>query len=114
MDIQAQIPAALCSIHNFIRLHDTAEGPLPDANTSTKTTHHQDLDSERRAEEADSVGDGEDCDDVGGMHDDIAEQMWLDYQRVLRERLGDGLGMDSESEDDDHDDSVDGGDGLGI
>jgi hypothetical protein len=29
MEIQAQIPAALCALHNYIRLRDHSEGHLP-------------------------------------------------------------------------------------
>jgi hypothetical protein len=28
LQVQAQIPAALCTIHNFIHYHDPGEGPL--------------------------------------------------------------------------------------
>lgn len=104
MDIQAQIPAALCSIHNFIRLHDAAEGPLPDTTGpyhDGRCTGYQ----EERGEVDDLNYHATGDEDVRAMRDRIAEQMWLDYQRVLRER--DELGVDSDDLLDDIDDDLD-------
>ena len=85
MGIQAQIPAALCSIHNFIRFHDPAEGRLPDADYFLGGTHAANWE-QAPAEDHSAVHN-----DLHLMRDRIAEAMWVDYQCILRERhtLGD-------------------------
>ena len=76
LEIQARIPAALCAIHNFIQEHDLTEGDLEETREFFDEHH----------------GDGneffapEDPAEAGTMRDQIAEEMWLDYQRVLVER----------------------------
>ena len=82
IEIQAQIPTALCAVHNFIRKHDSLEDDLDSDETG---------DDEEHAESIDDLGtDGAaeiDSDDsVQAMHDRIAEAMWVDYQRLLEER----------------------------
>ncbi|KAG2052928.1 hypothetical protein BDR06DRAFT_1009067 [Suillus hirtellus] len=85
MDIQAQIPAALCSLHNFIHSHDPAEGRLPDADYSLGDVHATNW--EQGAGEEHPAA----CNDLHLMRDRIAEAMWVDYQCILQERhtLGD-------------------------
>jgi hypothetical protein len=93
MGIQAQIPAALCGIHNFIRFHDPAEGRLPDADY---------LPDDAPAANSEGAPAGNRVpahDDLHLMRDGIAEAMWVDYQHILRERHG--------LEDDDNDDLSD-------
>lgn len=80
MGVQAQIPAALCSVHNFIRLHDPAEGNLPDADHPIGDAHTANWEQEP-AENHPARHD-----DVHLMRDRIAEAMWVDYQRILQER----------------------------
>lgn len=88
MEIQARIPAALCAIHNFIRIHDPAEeimyagdddNTTRDRNDVAPASAEPDLPSARR--------------------DRIAQEMWDDYLAVVLERGS--IGEDNESEDDD-------------
>ncbi|KAG2130980.1 uncharacterized protein EDB93DRAFT_1255636 [Suillus bovinus] len=101
MDIQAQIPVALCSIHNFIHLHNPAEGRLPDANYSLGDAHAANWEQEEVEEHPAA------CNNLHLMHDHIAKAMWVDYQRIVQERHN--LGDDNDnfsnqgiSEDDDN------------
>jgi len=108
MEIQAQIPAALCAIHNFICTHDPREGDLP-ADVS---------DDEDRSSEDFQVG-GDAQDDVTGieeddefefqqgsvMQDHIASAMWTDYQCIVLEWGFNGVDLDSESDSEDMDSS---------
>ncbi|KAG1881550.1 hypothetical protein C8R48DRAFT_585947, partial [Suillus tomentosus] len=85
MDIQAQILAVLCSLHNFIRSHDPAEGRLPDADYSLGDACAANLEQEAGEEHPAA------CNDLHLMRDRIAEAMWVNYQHILQERhtLGD-------------------------
>ena len=85
MEIQACLPVALASIHNFIQIHDSDEAQtvkLDNANEhgGVGTGGSDSLDCE----------DGVEAD--GGLHeaqifhDNIAELMWNDYQQILRDR----------------------------
>src|ERR1700678_2977377 len=77
MQIQAQIPAALCAIHNFISHHDPDEDEM---------------------EDLDDGGDGDDggndehraCNEEAiepsVRRDRIAQGMWDDYKRLLEAR----------------------------
>ncbi|KAG2056069.1 hypothetical protein BDR06DRAFT_881014, partial [Suillus hirtellus] len=80
MGIQAQIPAALCSIHNFICLHDPAEDNLPDMDHPIGNAHTANW--EQEPAENHPAGHN----DVYLMHDCITEVMWVDYQCILQER----------------------------
>jgi len=82
VEVQAKIPAALCAIHNFIRLHDFQEGELPEeveqfargADAGDAFVHQLDFiaaDDNRVAE----------------RRDFIAQAMWNDYQNILQERM---------------------------
>lgn len=93
LDIQAQIPAALCAVHNFIRAHDFNEGPL----TGGDEQHRQFDDYPEAA--ADQPGLGEESGSDGlGRRDEIAQEMWKDYQRVCRERGFDDVDVDDEDD----------------
>ena len=73
--MQARIPAALCTIHNFIWEFDSSEGKLPVDNFSFG---YGDINQDT---EASCGNDGSDS-----RRDRIAEDMWRDYQRILEER----------------------------
>ena len=87
-ELQAKIPAALCTIHNFIREFDSSEGKLPADNFSFGY--------------GDTNGDGEASggnDRSDSRRDRIASDMWRDYQRILEERgMLDETDEDSEEE----------------
>lgn len=80
--IQAKIPAALCSIHNFIRLHDVDEGELPEERNLHDQDHnifdHGGAFVEENPEEANV--------EMARLRDQIARSMWEDYQQILLER----------------------------
>jgi hypothetical protein len=76
LEIQARIPAALCAIHNFIKEHDPDEGDLEETREFSDE-HHRD------ENEPFTPGDPE---ETGTMRDQIAEEMWLEYQRILAEQ----------------------------
>ena len=80
LDIQAQIPSALCAIHNFNCKHD-----LPDSEAfSNDGAYFDDND--------DTNNEPHPTDDVGEenngsmMRDQIAQEMWEDYLNVLHEQ----------------------------
>lgn len=89
--VQARIPAALCVIHNFIRQSDPSEGRLPSDLDSSRARGEEDED-DNDADRLNTSHDGHDT-----RRDNIAAEMWDDYQRVLQER---GM-VDEEDEDDD-------------
>jgi hypothetical protein len=91
LQIQARIPAAMCTIHNFIRLHDPQEGPLPDADSDG------DL-AEDEEEVVAAVDEEEAPNDMKHLRDRIAEDMWTQYQQVLSERA---LASDDDVDDED-------------
>jgi hypothetical protein len=78
MEIQARIPAALCAIHNFIRIHDTADDIiLTDDDHDGNPFDHDHVASASAAAE---------IDEPSARRDRIAERMWADYLVVCRER----------------------------
>lgn len=81
LQIQAQIPAALCTIHNIIRLHDPQEGPLPDADEPPDEDGVEQL-----AAVTDDEDDVQDRNEMSGIRNRIAGAMWEQYQQVVRER----------------------------
>jgi hypothetical protein len=89
--IQAQIPSALCAIHNFIRIHDSSEGQL----LEERDLHGQDyhiFDQEVPiGEEEEQTG------EMSARRDQIAREMWEDYQQVVMQR---GLDDSEDSEND--------------
>jgi hypothetical protein len=105
--VQAQIPAALCAIHNFIRLHDLDEGPLPGVDGASD----KDTSSQAEQPDLDAVVGQDTASEMSSMRDQIAEAMWDQYQRVLQEReladidseVDDLLASDSEGQDTDED-----------
>lgn len=92
MDIQARIPAALCAIHNFTRDHD----PL----LSEDNTPDIDHDFYHRGGPFEAEGLGADSEEAVAMRDNIAEQMWRDYQDYIAENDDDDE-YENEDEDDD-------------
>lgn len=80
MSIQARIPPALCALHNFIRMHDSAEiGEFP-----------PDLVDPSPGEWNGSLGHGSasraELHRAQALRDQIAQEMWEEYQQVLEER----------------------------
>lgn len=80
LDIQAQVPMALCAIHNFIHKHDPGGGPLPEARDYYSCDVGHDIPA---AEEVAVEHRGT---EMSTKWDQIAEVMWEDYQCVLVDR----------------------------
>jgi hypothetical protein len=88
MEIQARIPAALCALHNFIRIHDTANDIiLTDDNRDGNLFDHDHVASASAA----AV-----IDEPSARRDRIAQQMWADYLVVRRERENEVYPSDSD------------------
>ena len=111
IEIQAHIPAALCTVHNFIRIHESDEEPIHDDNFGgyTRSDSESDLDGDdeeltlpddhldgdlwAESDESDDdpkAGEGEDTD----LRDKIADEMWKDYVNTHQD-------MDSDMDNDD-------------
>ena len=79
--LQAHIPAALCAIHNFIRIHDGDEGPVGGED-------YDELD-EHGVGGAGSDVDGNLPEDALQMArnfcDELSQHMWNDYQQILQD-----------------------------
>jgi hypothetical protein len=98
--LQAQIPAAACVIHNFIRVHDPAD--QLEAEDELDDTNHNGNDDDAFNSEANVEGlVTEEVNDHHARRDRIAEAMWNDYQRVLHDRNNEN---DDDSDDDDNGD----------
>jgi hypothetical protein len=95
MAIQARIPSALCAIHNFIRLHDSNEGPLPGFEGTPGGSATVPGQGAADEEAAGIIEEG-----VGAMRDRIAQAMWDDYQNILYEGNYGSNEMGSDSEGD--------------
>jgi DDE superfamily endonuclease len=93
LDIQARIPAALCAIHNFIRIHDPADEAIgtsdDDDDDDGDTGAPFDRDHIAAAAAAAEL------DGPSQRRDRIAQQMWENYLVVRLER---GLVEEDESE----------------
>ncbi|KAF9445624.1 hypothetical protein P691DRAFT_607582, partial [Macrolepiota fuliginosa MF-IS2] len=73
--IQALIPTALAALHNFIWIHDPAEGSLPGiANPEAD----EDIHAMGNASTQDIVA-------IDQRRDQIATDMWNSYQAILQE-----------------------------
>lgn len=87
MKVQAQIPAALAAIHNFILHHDPNEGPVPGGDSVHSNYVSQAGDEivrDYRGEINEVVHE-----EVTNRRDTIAQHMWDSYQQVLLDRAGD-------------------------
>jgi hypothetical protein len=86
LEIQARIPAALCAVHNFIREHDPNEGELEETRDFSPRGAGREDEPSMPAQPATA--------EAGTLWDQIAEEMWEEYQRILVER---GTEPDDES-----------------
>jgi hypothetical protein len=78
LEIQARIPAALCAIHNFIQEHDPNEGELEEG----RNVH------EGLGNEGVPPAPEDDLDETNAtiLRNQIAQDMWDQYQQLLTER----------------------------
>jgi len=97
LEIQARIPAALCTIHNFICTHDVDENVVePDLGDDEAQNDH---DHDHIASAAAAA----ELDHPSARWDHIAQQMWDDYMCICSER------DINEGEEDDDDEGEDEG-----
>lgn len=105
--VQAQIPSALCAIHNFIRIHDPQEDEpsniLNSEYSSSIPNPGDDGVRQVNIAEEDTV-----FDNVTIRRDKIAQEMWDSYQRILEARAGEGYVSGDEDDEDDFDNLSDG------
>ncbi len=96
MKVQAQIPAALVAIHNFILHHDPNEGIIPggDSEHSSHAFHTSDEVVRGYRGEIDEDGHAS-TKEVNNQRNLIAQQMWDNYQQVLLERAGNDNEIDN-------------------
>ncbi|KAF8239692.1 hypothetical protein L208DRAFT_1042706, partial [Tricholoma matsutake] len=81
--VQAHIVSALCTTHNFIKHHDSKEEELPDENSGHYTFAPNAGDN--GVQEINYIEEDVPA-DVVAHHDQIAQNMWKSYQRILEER----------------------------
>ena len=98
--VQAQIPSALCAIHNFIRIHDSQEGEIANPQNSeySSSVPNPGDDGVRQM----NYMEDDILDDATIRWDKIAQEMWNSYQSVLQAREADE--NDSENDDDEVED----------
>jgi hypothetical protein len=106
MEIQTRIPAALAAVHNYILSHDPDEGQLPgeelaDGQESAGGLLVYNPEGRIEPEGAEQIADVP----MNDLRNQIAADMWKDYQRVLAER-----GSPEESDGTIYDDAEDGSD----
>lgn len=96
IEVQARLPVSLAALHNFIRIHDPKEEPVIGSNS-----HHS-----TQADDAEEqvLRDGLDSGEIDGQRDQIADAMWIDYQRICHER---GIDVNNPFDVDDDDDVED-------
>ena len=92
LDIQARLPAALCAIHNFTREHD------PEVTASDDDGTNIDHEFYHRGGGYEMEGLGADNAEAAAMRDEIANNMWVDYQSYIE-----GGNSDDEEYDDSND-----------
>ena len=88
LDIQNRIPAALCTLHNFIRTHDPDDKTEFEigADIVDEDVHEPFIDPEAGPEE-----EREESGQIQAkaLRNRIANELWAQYQGVLRDREGD-------------------------
>lgn len=107
LDIQARLPAALCTIHNFIRIHDPQEpADQHDTDAFVFNTGNPRFDNDYIASAEEAAAQ----DQPSARRDQIAQEMWDDYQRILQEREDMESASDEEDNEDEDEDELSDGD----
>jgi len=97
--VQARIPAALSTVHNFISIHNPHDQPIS-STTSDAVQMYDDVDEDIILAGAPKLDNADLC------WDRIAQKMWDDYILVCEEQGIDRdavIESDSEGDDDDDD-----------
>jgi hypothetical protein len=97
LDIQARIPASLSAIHNFIRIHNPDEGPPPGEDEAHNDPYNGFYSGTGTGNVAAAVAE---AGEAAEKRNQIAQDMWDDYQRVCQER---GIDEDEDLSDSEHD-----------
>ena len=97
--VQAQIVSALCTTHNFIKHHDSKEGELPDENSEHSTFAQNPGDN--GVQEINYIEEDVPA-EVVAHHDQIVQNMWESYQRILEERRMDEEDNGEDGSEDDY------------
>lgn len=98
--MQAQIPSALCAIHNFILIHDPpTDDKFPHDENSTNPIISIPNPGDNEVQHVDENVSS----DVAVRRDKIAEDMWASYQSILELRRENGNANEGEDGDDDDD-----------
>ena len=108
MEIQTRIPVALAAIHNYILSHDPDKGQLPGEQLADRLEsgggllvyNPEDRELEGAEQSAEQIADVP----MNNLHNQIATDMWKDYQCVLAER-GPPEDRDATTDNDAEDDS---------
>ncbi|KAF8842573.1 hypothetical protein BDN67DRAFT_898914 [Paxillus ammoniavirescens] len=96
LNTQVRIPSALCTIHNFIWHHCFDDEDLADVCPFMDDWNDPDYHYVPDVLHVQAYVDEEGL-EVGGngefkrMHDNITQEIWVDYQGILMERLAEGL-----------------------
>lgn len=85
MEIQARIPAALCAIHNFIQDLDPEMFFKPEFEAYRQAQMGEDDDVELFGDLGEGVVDAAEQCRAEVWQDQIAEEMWAEYSREVRE-----------------------------
>jgi hypothetical protein len=101
LKIQAQIPAALAAIHNFICAHSDADNDNPLKMNGGETGDMANAGHYDNPDEDDGLNFNND--NVDERRDQITQAMWDDYQKVCEERKNVGTDGSTESDSDDDD-----------
>jgi hypothetical protein len=81
LEVQARIPAALASLHNFISIHDPHDQPISSTTVNTGTNNVQMYDDV----DEDFTSLGAEHHDTDLRRDRIAQKMWDDYVLLCME-----------------------------
>jgi hypothetical protein len=82
LQIQARIPAALCAIHNFIRIHDPAEDAIFTADDDDDNHGNPPLDQDLDHDHIANAAAAAEIDTPSLKRDQIAQAMWDDYLAI--------------------------------
>ena len=85
--VQAQIPAALCAIHNFIRIHDGEEDKEDEEDEEEDIVVQQNNAGDLYVRQGE--GQRAENDAVVARRNNIAQKMWEEYQAYLQTRQED-------------------------
>ena len=86
LKIQAQIPAALCALHNFISIHTPSGEDNDDRDNDDQAGNDGENGVMPDDPDLDATPICNDNEDAKAWRDEIAEAMWVQYQSVLEER----------------------------